>query len=75
MKKFYMVKRIDETGKEQHPATKIHYDLLTAQNEAIRLSRLCVGSKFCVLEFIGVYAYSTIETVVENASVEWDVEN
>lgn len=75
MKKFWMVKRIDETGKDQHPATKIHYEFLTAQNEAIRLSRLCVGSKFCVLEFTGVYAYSTIETVVENASVEWNVEN
>lgn len=66
MQKFYMIKRIDETWKDQHPSTKIHYDLQSAQNEAIRLSRLCVNSKFCILEFTGIYAYSTIETVVEN---------
>lgn len=75
MKKFWMVKRIDNPDKMEHPTYKIHYTPQKAYDEAIRLSRLCVGSKFYILEFTGAYAYSTIETVVENASDEWDVEN
>lgn len=75
MEKFWMVKRIDNPDKMEHPSYKIHYTYQKAYDEAIRLSRLCVGSKFCILEFTGTYAYSTIETVVENASGEWNVQN
>lgn len=75
MEKFWMVKRIDNPDKMEHPSNKIHYTYQKAYDEAIRLSRLFVGSKFCILEFTGTYAYSTIETVVENASGEWNVQN
>lgn len=69
MKKFYMVKRFDEKNKDQYPSSRIHYDYETAYNEAIRLSKLSVDSKFCIMEFTGIYVYSTIETVVENINL------
>ena len=75
MEKFWMVKRVDDNNKEQHPSTRTHTQYQSAYNEAIRLSRLCVNAKFCIMEFTGTYAYSTIETVVENIQLQQDDNN